>query len=135
MQAQEHCNTNPQNAVHASIFSDSDGNALGSQEVAHNLILFKAKFLIFLVSSNSLLLLEHTSPLFQELRRTIVGRTYKRDKLNGTNGFLRKSAGFCGFLRKSAVSCGFLRKSAPPKCCNSQEKRKSAKICKKKLRI
>ena len=44
------------------------------------------------------------------------------------NGFLRKSAGFCGFLRKSAVSCGFLRNSAPPKCCNSQEKRKSAKI-------
>ena len=52
----------------------------------------------------------------------------KRDKLNGTNGFLRKSAVSCGFLRKSAVSCGFLRKSAPPKCCNSQEKRKSAKI-------
>ena len=53
----------------------------------------------------------------------------KGDKLNGTNGFLQKSAVFCGFLRKSAVSCGFLRKSAPPKCCNSQEKRKSAKIC------
>ena len=52
----------------------------------------------------------------------------KRDKQNGTNGFLRKSAVSCGFLRKSAVSCGFLQKSAPPKCCNSQEKRKSAKI-------
>ena len=52
----------------------------------------------------------------------------KRDKLNGTKGFLRKSAVSCGFLRKSAVSCGFLRKSAPPKCCNSHEKRKSAKI-------
>ena len=39
--------------------------------------------------------------------------------------------GFCEKLRfpaKSAVSCGFPRKSAPPKCCNSQEKRKSAKI-------
>ena len=35
------------------------------------------------------------------------------------------SAKFCGFLRVSC--CGFLRKSAPPKCCNSQEKRKSAK--------
>ena len=58
----------------------------------------------------------------------VLGGT-KRDKLNGTNGFLRKSAVSCGFLRKSAVSCGFLRKSAPPKCCNSQEKRKSAKIC------
>ena len=33
-----------------------------------------------------------------------------------------------------AVSCGFLRTSAPPKCSNSQEKRKSAKIC-EKLRI
>ena len=45
-------------------------------------------------------------------------RGIKRDKLNGTNGF----------LRKSALSCSFLRKSAPPKCCHSQEKRKSAKI-------
>ena len=31
------------------------------------------------------------------------------------------STGFCRILR-------FLRKPAPPKCCNSQEKRKSAKI-------
>ena len=33
-----------------------------------------------------------------------------------------------GFLQNSAVSCGFLRKSVPPKRCNSQEERKSAKI-------
>ena len=58
----------------------------------------------------------------------ILGRT-KKDKLNGTNGFLQKSAVCCGFLRNSVVSCGFLRKSAPPSCCNSQEKRKSANIC------
>ena len=43
-------------------------------------------------------------------------------------GFLRFPAKICGFLRTSAVSCGFLRTSAPPKCYNSQEKRKSAKI-------
>ena len=39
--------------------------------------------------------------------------------------------GFCENLRspaKSAVSCENLRKSAPPKCYNSQERRKSAKI-------
>ena len=36
--------------------------------------------------------------------------------------------GFCENLRFSAKICGFLRFSAPPKCCNSQEKRKSAKI-------
>ena len=40
-----------------------------------------------------------------------------RDKLHGTNGFLRNSAKICG-----------LRKCAPPKCYISQEKRKSAKI-------
>ena len=49
------------------------------------------------------------------------------------------SAKSFGFLRKSVVSCGFLWKSAPPKCCNFQERRKSAKIRenlrRKKLRI
>ena len=52
----------------------------------------------------------------------------KRDKLNGTNGFLQKYAVSCSFLRQSAVSCGFLRKYAPPKCCCSQDLQKSAKI-------
>ena len=40
----------------------------------------------------------------------------------------RVSAKICGFLRVSAKICGFLRKSEPPKCCNPEEKRKSAKI-------
>ena len=49
---------------------------------------------------------------------TRVGREgqTKRDK--------QVSAKFCGFLRKSA-------KNAPPKCCNSQNQRKLAKICEK----
>ena len=77
-------------------------------------------------------------PLPDELYDAFYQGGIKRDKLSGTNrflrksavsyGFLRKSAVSCGFLRKSAVSCGFLRKSAPPKWNNSQEKRKSAKI-------
>ena len=46
-------------------------------------------------------------------------------------GNLQKSAVSCDFLRKSALSCGFLRNSALPKCCSSQEKRKSAKISEK----
>ena len=50
-----------------------------------------------------------------------------REELKRTNSM--GQTGFCENLRKSAVSCGFLRKSAPPKCCNYQEKRKSAKIC------
>ena len=36
--------------------------------------------------------------------------------------------GFCENLRSPVKICGFLQKSAPPKCYNSQEKRKSAKI-------
>ena len=58
----------------------------------------------------------------------------KRDKLNGTNQFLQKSAVSCGFLRKSAVSSGFLRKDAPPNAVISRKsvnQQKSAKICQK----
>ena len=54
---------------------------------------------------------------------------WNRAELNGTNGFLQKSAVCCGFLRNSAVSRGFCE---PWKCCNSpacEEKRKSANIC------
>ena len=43
----------------------------------------------------------------------------------GQMGFL--PAKICGLLRFSAKICGFLQKSALPKCCDSQEKRKSAK--------
>ena len=51
----------------------------------------------------------------------------KRDKLNGTNGFLRKSAVSCSFQRKI---CGFLRFSA--KICASEMLQfpRKAKICK-----
>ena len=87
---------------------------------------------------------EPLEPIFQDRRwprgstgvETGRNNSIKRDKLNGTNGFLQNSAVSCGFLRNSAVSCGFLRKSAPRKCCNSQEKqRKSAKSCEKRLRL
>ena len=53
----------------------------------------------------------------------IIGRNSKGQ----TKWDKRVSAVSCGVLRKSAVSCGFLQ-YAPPKCCHSQEKRKSAKI-------
>ena len=43
------------------------------------------------------------------------------------------SSGFLRFPAKIYGSRGFLCKSALPKCCNSQEKRKSAR--KKKLRV
>ena len=71
---------------------------------------------------------EGLSSQTRRVHDSVSWRDAKRDKLNGTNGFLQKSVVFCSFLPKSAVSCGPLRKSAPPKCCNSQEKRTSAKI-------
>ena len=58
----------------------------------------------------------------------------KRDKPNGTNGFLQKSAVSCGFLRKSAVSCESLRLRNAVIPRKSENLHKSAKIC-EKLRI
>ena len=55
----------------------------------------------------------HSSPTTRRVE--LKGTNYM--KLNGTNGF----------LRKSAVSWGFLH-SAPLKCCSSQERQKSAKL-------
>ena len=65
--------------------------------------------------------------------RTATQRSKKgsenREELKGQTKWDKwVSAIFCGFLRKSVASCGFLRKSAPPKCCNFQKKRKSAKL-------
>ena len=61
-------------------------------------------------------------------KHKILGGT-KRDKLNGTKGFLQKSAVSCGFLRKSAVSCENLRPRNAVITKKSENLRKSAKNC------
>ena len=55
----------------------------------------------------------------------------KRDKVNGTNRFLRKSAVFRGFLQKSAVFCENLRLPNATIPRKSDHLQKSANICEK----
>ena len=60
-----------------------------------------------------------------------VREELERDKLNGINGFLRKSAVVCGFLRKSAVFCENLRLRSTLIPRRSESLQKSAKFCEK----
>ena len=52
--------------------------------------------------------LKSTDPSLPSLKPTVSSGT-KRDKLHGTNGYLRKSAVFCENLRFPAVFCENLR--------------------------
>ena len=63
-----------------------------------------------------------------QLQECIKSGRIKRDKLNGTNRFLRKSAVSCGFLRKSAVSCENLRLRNAVIPRKSESLRKSANL-------